>query len=85
LISKARKALVDEWGVAPVVAGEGGSIPVVESFARHLKVDSVLIGFANADDAIHSPDEKYDVESYRKGIRSWARMIEEIALETEKP
>lgn len=84
-ISKARKALVDEWGVAPVVAGEGGSIPVVESFARHLKVDSVLMGFANADDAIHSPDEKYDVESYRKGIRSWARMIEEIVLETEKP
>ncbi len=74
----ARKALKAEWNKAPVMSGDGGSIPVVESFKKHLKVDSLMVGFARADDNVHSPDEKYDVESYHKGIRSWARIISEL-------
>lgn len=77
-IAKAGKALRDEWGRAPVLAGEGGSIPVVVSFAQHLKMDSVLMGFVNEDDALHSPDENFKVESYHKGTRAWARFIGEI-------
>ena len=74
----ARQALGDEWGKTPVLAGEGGSIPAVESFARHLKLDSIMMGFCNDDDALHSPDENYKVESYHKGTRAWARFIGEI-------
>ncbi len=67
MINKAKAAAHAEWGVEPVLAGEGGSIPVVQSFRTHLKLDSVMLGFVNDDDALHSPDENYKVESYYKG------------------
>ena len=78
-VAAARLALEEEWGEAPVLIGNGGSIPVVESFKAHLKVDSLLVGFGRDDDNVHSPDEKYDVESYYKGIRSWARIIAQLS------
>ena len=78
-VKAAKVALKAEWGKAPVLIGGGGSIPVVESFKKHLKVDSLLVGFSRDSDGIHSPNEKYDVECYHKGIRSWARIIAQFA------
>ncbi len=78
-IEAAKLALKAEWGRAPVLIGGGGSIPIVESFKKHLGLDTLLVGFARDDDNVHSPDEKYDVECYHKGIRSWARIISEFA------
>ncbi len=74
-IELAQQALRDEWGKPAIQSGEGGSIPVVASFRDHLKLDSLLIGFGVDDDAVHSPDEKYDVRSFDKGTRSWARLF----------
>jgi acetylornithine deacetylase/succinyl-diaminopimelate desuccinylase-like protein len=74
----AKKALTAEWGKAPVMSGSGGSIPVVESFKKHLKMESLLVGFSREDDSEHSPNEKYDVESFHKGMRSWARIFAEL-------
>ena len=83
-IELGQKALADEWGKQALLVGEGGSIPVVESFRKHLKMDSLLIGFGLDDDCVHSPNEKYDVRSFNRGTRTWARLIAEIDVENEK-
>ncbi|MDX2483713.1 MAG: M20/M25/M40 family metallo-hydrolase [Pseudodonghicola sp.] len=74
----ARGALSDEWEREAVFTGMGGSIPIAGFFKSVLDMDAMLIGFANDDDAIHSPNEKYDVKSFHKGIRSWARVLEAL-------
>ena len=72
---KAREAISEEWGIEAAYVGCGGSIPIAGHFQQITGVDPMLIGFAKEDDQIHSPNEKYDLESFQKGIRSWVRVI----------
>ncbi len=74
-----RQALSDEWPNEAAFIGSGGSIPVAGYFKEILGMDSILAGFGKDDDAIHSPNEKYDLSSFHHGIRSWARILGGLA------
>ena len=79
VLATARAALAAEWGRKAMTIGSGGSIPIVGDFKRVLGMDTLMVGFALDDDRVHSPNEKYDLTSFHKGTRSWARILAALA------
>lgn len=78
-IKAAVKALKNAFGVEPVYFKEGGSIPIVNTFKEVLGADAILLGFGLSDDNIHSPNEKFDLENFYKGISTVTNYYEELS------
>ncbi|RYE11913.1 MAG: M20/M25/M40 family metallo-hydrolase, partial [Sphingobacteriaceae bacterium] len=66
----AEKAIEEAFGKKPIPTRGGGSIPIVALFEQELGIKTVLMGFGLDSDALHSPNEKYDVFNYYKGIET---------------
>lgn len=66
----AAKAITDAFGKAPIPTRGGGSIPIVALFEKELGIKTVLMGFGLDSDNLHSPNEKYDIANYLKGIET---------------
>lgn len=79
LFEAAKKALEAAFGRAPVVTGEGGSIPVVGDFERILGVPVLLMGFGLPGENAHAPDEWMSVDNFKLGMRAIASLFEHLA------
>jgi succinyl-diaminopimelate desuccinylase len=72
------RAIVSAFGKAPVLMREGGSIPIVADMVKRLKAAVLLLGWGLDDDNAHSPNEKFCVEDYYRGIRASAHLWKEL-------
>ena len=78
IVDAAMEAMQEVWGARPVRVREGGSIPIVSTFAAVLKAPVLLLGFGLHDDGLHSPNEKFNISHFYKGIRSVARLLDRL-------
>jgi acetylornithine deacetylase/succinyl-diaminopimelate desuccinylase-like protein len=77
-LSAASQAIEAGFGTPPVYIREGGSIPIVTSFKELLGIDTLLLGWGQNDDNMHSPNEKFSLDDFQRGIRSSAHLWEEL-------
>lgn len=77
-VEAAARAIEHGFGRAPVYIREGGSIPIVTAFRKQLGVDTLLLGWGLDDDNTHSPNEKFSLADYQRGIRASAALWGEL-------
>ena len=78
LAQAALRAMSAGFGHPALIMREGGSIPIVSAFKKHLKADTLLLGMALPDDNAHSPNEKFDLDAYAGGMRMPAHLWQEL-------
>lgn len=78
-VEAVRRALTSVWNRDALLIRGGGSIPIVADFKDVLGADSVLMGLGLQDDRLHSPDEKFGLENFYKGIEACAAALTSLA------
>jgi acetylornithine deacetylase/succinyl-diaminopimelate desuccinylase-like protein len=66
----AAKAIETTFGKQPIPVRGGGSIPICALFEKELGIKIVFMGFGLDSDNLHSPNEKFNIENYYKGIET---------------
>ena len=79
LFDAAGRSLAAAFGTAPVLVGEGGSIPIVGEFERILEAPALLLGFALPGCNMHAPDEWFTLDNFATGIEALIRLHHELA------
>ena len=77
-LEAANRALKTGFGKTPVFMKEGGSIPIVGDFKKTLGVETLLIGFGQNDDNVHSPNERFRIRDFERGCRTAAVLPDEL-------
>lgn len=77
-LKAAGRAVERAFGATPVFVREGGSIPIVATFASELRVPCVLMGIGLNDDNLHAPNEKMDLDNFFRGNEAAAFLLEEL-------
>jgi succinyl-diaminopimelate desuccinylase len=77
-VGAAAKAIERGFGRSPVFIREGGSIPIVTEFTEQLGAETLLLGWGLDDDNTHSPNEKFCLADFHRGIRSSAYLWNEL-------
>ncbi|MEX0727524.1 MAG: dipeptidase [Planctomycetaceae bacterium] len=78
-LEAAKRAIAAAFGTPPVLIREGGSIPVVSTFRQILGVDTLLLGWGQNTDNLHSPNERFRLVDFQRGIRASAYLWQELA------
>jgi acetylornithine deacetylase/succinyl-diaminopimelate desuccinylase-like protein len=78
-VEAARAALRASFKADPILLREGGSIPIVNDFKRILGVDTLMIGLALPEDNAHSPNERFSLECFEKGMQMSAHLWPELS------
>jgi succinyl-diaminopimelate desuccinylase len=81
-VRAASRVIEQAFGRAPVYMREGGSIPIVTNFREQLGVDTLLLGWGLDDDNTHSPNEKFCLADFHRGIKASAHLWNELARGT---
>ena len=79
-VEAAARAIEHAFGRRPVFTREGGSIPIVTTFHQRLGADVLLIGWGQEDDNCHSPNEKFTLADFHRGIKASAKLWEELSI-----
>jgi acetylornithine deacetylase/succinyl-diaminopimelate desuccinylase-like protein len=72
------EAYAEVFGKEPIFIREGGSIPVVATFQQMLGIETILMGFGLPDDRLHSPNEKFHLPNFYKGIETVIRFMTKL-------
>ncbi len=79
-IKVATEAIREAWGVKQVcLIREGGSIPVVQTFKDVLGLDTLLLGWGQNTDNLHSPNEHFSVVDFQRGIKASASLWQKLS------
>ena len=77
-VQAAKEAIASSFGVTPVLIREGGSIPIVTRFQEVLGCDCLLLGWGLSEDNLHTPNEKFRVADFHRGILASALLWKNI-------
>ncbi len=84
-IQAAARAIEHGFGRSPVFTREGGSIPIITTLHDALQADTLLLGWGQNDDNTHSPNEKLSLADFHRGIKTSARLWQELSRITTDP
>lgn len=76
----AQEALQESFGSAPFLLRDGASIPIVANFKKIFEVDTLLLGLANPDCGMHSPNENMLLQNFLNGIHLNQVLLKKLAI-----